>query len=153
MTPFREGAAAIAVAAARKAKRQIVCIPCAIKYRYASMAGRRADTFQRLYMQGRLSAEQEERILRTVFVEQLGRLYAAANREPKDLLDYYEFAPRWADSVRSKVFALVGNAAHEPRLRFPGGREASNICGFYEDTLPNLPDYRFFTDNRRGRPQ
>lgn len=34
VTPFREGAAAIAVAAARKAKRQIVCIPCAIKYRY-----------------------------------------------------------------------------------------------------------------------
>jgi 1-acyl-sn-glycerol-3-phosphate acyltransferase len=34
VTPFREGAAAIAVTAARKAKRPIVCIPCAIKYRY-----------------------------------------------------------------------------------------------------------------------
>jgi hypothetical protein len=34
VTPFREGAAAIAVAAARKARRSIVCIPCAIKYRY-----------------------------------------------------------------------------------------------------------------------
>ncbi len=34
VTPFREGAAAIAMAAARKADRKIVCIPCAIKYRY-----------------------------------------------------------------------------------------------------------------------
>lgn len=35
VTPFREGAAAIAVMAARKAKRSIVCVPCAIKYQYA----------------------------------------------------------------------------------------------------------------------
>ncbi len=34
VTPFREGAAAIAVMAARKAQREIVCIPCAISYRY-----------------------------------------------------------------------------------------------------------------------
>jgi 1-acyl-sn-glycerol-3-phosphate acyltransferase len=34
VTPFREGAAAIAVAAARKSKRPIVCMPCAIRYRY-----------------------------------------------------------------------------------------------------------------------
>ncbi|TWT84363.1 Acyltransferase [Planctomycetes bacterium CA13] len=34
VTPFRDGASAIAVAAARKAKRKIVCIPCAITYRY-----------------------------------------------------------------------------------------------------------------------
>ena len=34
VTPFREGAAAIAVAAARKADRKIVCVPCSITYRY-----------------------------------------------------------------------------------------------------------------------
>lgn len=34
VTPFREGAAAIAVAAARKSKRPVYCIPCAIRYRY-----------------------------------------------------------------------------------------------------------------------
>ena len=34
VTPFREGAAAIAVAAARKSKRPITCIPCAMIYRY-----------------------------------------------------------------------------------------------------------------------
>ncbi|MGI9470166.1 MAG: lysophospholipid acyltransferase family protein [Rubripirellula sp.] len=34
VTPFRDGAAAIAVAAARKSKRPITCIPCAMTYRY-----------------------------------------------------------------------------------------------------------------------
>jgi 1-acyl-sn-glycerol-3-phosphate acyltransferase len=34
VTPFREGAAAVAVAAARKSPRPIVCMPCAITYRY-----------------------------------------------------------------------------------------------------------------------
>ena len=34
LTPFREGTATIALTAARRAKRRIVCIPTAIKYRY-----------------------------------------------------------------------------------------------------------------------
>lgn len=34
VTPFREGAAAIAVTAARKAERDLFCVPCAITYRY-----------------------------------------------------------------------------------------------------------------------
>ena len=34
VTPFREGAAAIALSAAKKATREIVAIPCAIRYRY-----------------------------------------------------------------------------------------------------------------------
>ena len=33
-TPFREGAAAIALSAAKRAKRDVVCVPCAIKYEY-----------------------------------------------------------------------------------------------------------------------
>lgn len=34
VTPFREGAAAMAIAAARRAERKIACVPCAISYRY-----------------------------------------------------------------------------------------------------------------------
>ncbi|MFH1267831.1 MAG: 1-acyl-sn-glycerol-3-phosphate acyltransferase [Planctomycetota bacterium] len=34
ITPFREGPAAMAIMAARKGSRPIVCIPCGIKYRY-----------------------------------------------------------------------------------------------------------------------
>jgi 1-acyl-sn-glycerol-3-phosphate acyltransferase len=34
LTPFRDGAAAIALSAARKTQRPIVCVPCALKYWY-----------------------------------------------------------------------------------------------------------------------
>lgn len=35
VTPFREGAAVVAQAAARRAGRPVACVPCAIKFRYA----------------------------------------------------------------------------------------------------------------------
>ena len=35
ITPFREGAAAIAMTAAKRAKQPVLCVPCAIKYFYA----------------------------------------------------------------------------------------------------------------------
>jgi 1-acyl-sn-glycerol-3-phosphate acyltransferase len=34
LTPFREGAATVALSAAKRAKRPIVCVPCALKYEY-----------------------------------------------------------------------------------------------------------------------
>ena len=34
VTPFREGPAAIAITAAKKADRKVVCVPCAIRYHY-----------------------------------------------------------------------------------------------------------------------
>jgi hypothetical protein len=34
ITPFRQGAAAIALAAARRAKQPVACVPCGIKYQY-----------------------------------------------------------------------------------------------------------------------
>lgn len=34
ITPFREGAAAAAISASRKAKRPVHCVPCGIKYKY-----------------------------------------------------------------------------------------------------------------------
>lgn len=34
VTPFREGAAAIALTAAKRADREVVCVPCALKYEY-----------------------------------------------------------------------------------------------------------------------
>jgi hypothetical protein len=34
ITPFREGPAAMALMAARKGSRPVICVPCAIKYRY-----------------------------------------------------------------------------------------------------------------------
>jgi 1-acyl-sn-glycerol-3-phosphate acyltransferase len=34
VTPFREGAAMVALSAAKRAKRPVVCVPCALKYEY-----------------------------------------------------------------------------------------------------------------------
>ncbi len=34
VTPFREGAATIAISAAKRAKRPVACVPCAMKYEY-----------------------------------------------------------------------------------------------------------------------
>lgn len=36
VTPFREGPATIALSAAKRAKRRIACVPCAIKYHYVA---------------------------------------------------------------------------------------------------------------------
>jgi protein-tyrosine phosphatase/nicotinamidase-related amidase len=114
----------------------------AIKYRYASLGGF-ATTFQKLY-QGGLEPVGVERILRLVFEEQLGRLYAAASFERCDLLDYYGFRPEWAPRVRARVEAL----APCPLLG-PGGRELPPLALFYEHELEALesrpPDYCFFS--------
>lgn len=112
----------------------------AIKYRYASLGGF-ATTFQKLY-QGGLEDARVERILRLVFEEQLGRLYAAASYERCDLLDYYSFRPESAAGVRSRAEALA------PRgLLGPGGRELPPLHLFYERELDALagraPDYCF----------
>lgn len=54
VTPFREGPAVIAMTAAKRAERSVVCVPCAIKYTYVQ-----DPTPQLLELMGRL----EERIL------------------------------------------------------------------------------------------
>ncbi len=119
----------------------------AIKYRYASMGEGSSTTFQRLYMKG-LGSEETNRILRTVFVEQLGRLYGAATRERCDLLEYYCFSPNWAPRVRRKVEDLLGGPAAGDSILLPGGLAAPNPCRFYECDLasfPRLDDTAFFS--------
>ncbi|MGE0490010.1 MAG: dual specificity protein phosphatase family protein [Vulcanimicrobiota bacterium] len=108
----------------------------AIKYRYASMGGAFSTTFQKLYQQG-LGLTECQRILDTVFGEQLGRLYKAASREDCDLLEHYGFSARWAPGVRRKVEALVGQAG--PTLEPCPERPVYNLCHFYENVLAELP--------------
>lgn len=109
----------------------------AIKYRYASMGGGFSTTFQKRYCAGIDHAE-VRRILDTVFIEQLGRLYSARELERCDLLDYYAFSPRFAPGVRRRVEALVPDASGA-RLDLPGGLSAPNVCRFYEQELEALP--------------
>ena len=110
----------------------------AIKYRYAAMGGGAASTLQRLYMDGLPQAE-INRILDTVFGEQLARLYSAPEREAVDLFDHYQFSTRWAPHVLERVTALVGAAAGGVMIDLPGGVRTPNVCAFYETALDKLP--------------
>jgi protein-tyrosine phosphatase/nicotinamidase-related amidase len=112
----------------------------AIKYRYASMGGGFSTTFQKLYQE--IPVDRIKRILDIVFVEQLGRFYAAGKPESSNLLEHYLFSPKWADSVRKKVELLIEKPAAGKTLLLPGGRECSNLCLFYEEQLINIPNNR-----------
>lgn len=113
----------------------------AIKYRYATMGRGASTTFKKLYCDGMDSA-QTAKILETVFVDQLGRLYTAGNLEKCDLLEYYQFSPARAANVRQRVEELLGTPADGETLRFPNGRRFPNLCLFYESALPSLADRR-----------
>ncbi len=110
----------------------------ALKYRYASMGGGFSSTFQQRYMQG-MPADELRRILDTVFIEQLGRFYAARSREAGDLLDYYEFSARYAPGVRRRVEDLLGGPALGDHLQLEVGPPFPNVCRFYETQLDTLP--------------
>ena len=113
----------------------------AIRYRYASMGHGSVSTFQKQYQQG-LPLDKVALILTTVFEEQLGRLYRAAERETCNLLDYYGFSSQWASNVRSRVEAVLGRPATEEQLSLAGGATFPNLCRFYEQFLDSQTSLR-----------
>ncbi len=113
----------------------------AIKYRYASMGHGPVSTFQKQYQQG-LPLVKIQQVLSTVFEEQLGRLYLAAERESCNLLDYYCFSSRWAPTVRSRVEQLLDGPAEGRHLQLPNGPSFPNLCLFYEQFLDSLEPLR-----------
>jgi len=119
----------------------------AIKYRYASMNGGTAATFQKYYGSG-CATDKIGAILDTVFLEQLGRFYQAGQSQKCDLLTYYAFDPKWAPSVRSAVTALdVTEGRMEYRIA--PTVSAPNLLNFYAYDLATLrnraPDYAPFS--------
>jgi protein-tyrosine phosphatase len=119
----------------------------AIKYRYASMTGAKAVTFQKYFGSG-CSQDRIGAILNTVFSEQLGRLYHAGQSQKCDLLTYYAFDPKWAPSVRSAVAAL-GVGEDRVECRITPTVAVPNLINFYEHDLGTLrnraPDYAPFS--------
>lgn len=128
----------------------------ALKYRYASMGGGFSATFQQRYVAGMTMAD-VERVLTTVFEDQLGRLYAPARRERCSLLSHYGFDGKWASSVAQRVNALTGSSNDE-ELRYglnsledgrvdPTGstRSLYDLRKFYSERLAQLP-----TDERES---
>lgn len=105
-----------------------------IKYAFASMGGQ-VRTFKSIYESG-APQERIDAVLKTVFEDVLGRLYAGAQYERLSLLDHYRFSPGLAKHVRPGVEKILGPAAAtRDRLAFPGGFEAFNLVGFYETFL------------------
>lgn len=108
-----------------------------IKYRYASMGGSFSTTFQKMVEGGAPQAEIDE-VLQAVFGEQLSRLYRARTLEQTDLLQHYQFSPRWAPGVRRRVEALLGEPADGDTLAVAPGLTTPNLCLFYEHHLQKL---------------
>jgi protein-tyrosine phosphatase/nicotinamidase-related amidase len=109
----------------------------AIKYRYASMGGTFSTTFQKAYEKG-MPMPEVKQVLDTVFGEQLMRFYKAATLESCDLLEYYWFSEKWADSVRGNVESILGGPAPGESVEILPGLTAPNVCRFYQETLHNL---------------
>jgi len=109
-----------------------------LKYRYAAMSGTGASTtLKKLYSEG-LSEERIRDILHSVFVEQMGRLYAANREEERNLLGYYRIEPGYAPRMRQKVEQVLGTPATDPELSLPAGETFPNPATFYSRDLAGL---------------
>lgn len=109
----------------------------ALKYRYAAMSAGSSTTLQKIYCAG-ISTEKTKYFLDTVFEDQLGRFYYAANFEPKNLLEYYTYSADYAPRMKMKVEKMLGKAADEKTLHLPTGQEFPNPYYFYKDDLPDI---------------
>lgn len=107
-----------------------------IKYRYAAMTGGNVKTFQKFFAESN-DVEQLRKILNTVFTRQLGKFYEAATQENLNLLEYYDFKPKYADSVRRKC-AELAEKQHDGTLKIAGGISVEDVAEFYERDLLTL---------------
>lgn len=104
-----------------------------LKYAFAAMGAGRVQTLKHLYQAG-LSDEELSDLLARVFDGILGCFGAAARYERLPLLEYYTFAPRWADSVAAKVADVLG---HDPgdHLTLPDGSQVQSPAAIYRQDL------------------
>lgn len=112
----------------------------AILYRYASMLEGDVRTFQDFYMEseGADPPALLEEVLDTVFRKQLGRLYAAGEPETLNLLEYYDFSPRYAEGVRKRVLSIAPDASGDSAT--VAGNTVKNPATFYEKDLHMLAE-------------
>lgn len=109
----------------------------AILYRYASMLDGKVHTFQELFTEGK-DISYITRTLTTVFQEQLGRLYQAGSYDELNLLDYYEFSSKYAESVAGRLSEITGETitVDQPKIKDPvTGKELYNAAAFYGKDL------------------
>ncbi len=109
-----------------------------IKYRYAAMTDGKVKTFQKTFGESD-DPELLKKYLHIVFHRQLGRFYEAAVQENLNLLDYYDFKPKYADSVRRKC-AELSEVTSDGRLRLADGITVEDVARFYSDDLQHLKE-------------
>ena len=108
-----------------------------IKYRYASMFDEKVQTFQQFYAYSD-SQEKIQEFLEVVFKKQLGRFYRASTLEQLDLLSYYDFSDKYADSVLKKVEDLIGGFSLDTEEIEVAGKFCYNLGRFYKKELADL---------------
>jgi len=111
----------------------------AIRYAFASMGAGAVSTFKSLYESG-ADESTIESVLREVFESIFGRFDAAARYETLPLLDYYQFASRWAPNVRKRAAIVAGVDPTSATIPTPLGPRP-HVARFYEafDSLPRPP--------------
>jgi len=118
----------------------------AIKYRYASMGSGKTSSFQKFY-QNNGAIDKTKQYLNDTFIEKLGRLYHASYDDKHNLLEYYCFESKWANSVKHKIESLIGFCPDEKELSLPGDQSTENLYHFYKrklDTIrPIVADFPF----------
>lgn len=108
----------------------------AIKYRYAAMYGDVISTLQNIYVTAYKKNEMTD-FLNVIFKEQLGKLYDAKNLEKLNLLHYYDFSSKYADSVKQLVEQLIGEVGNHDQLSIDGV-ECYNVLNFYRHEIDHL---------------
>jgi hypothetical protein len=139
ITPFRQGAAAIALAAARRAKKPVACLPCGIKYQYVD-----DPTDKLIALMDRLEQEIFWRPRRDLPLHE--RIYRFA--EGAMALKEVEFFGRTsAGSLPARIDALARHILGqiESRYGIDGGRNAipervKELRGHALKKLSELPD-------------
>jgi hypothetical protein len=116
-----------------------------LKYAYAAMGQGQVRTLQAMFAAG-AATRRVVSVVRNVFEEVLGPLYAAARYERMPLFEHYQFSPALGPALRRSIAAIIPDSGREV-LDFPGGMSLPNVCGFYDDFLAShrLPahDYHY----------
>ncbi|MHC5083555.1 MAG: 1-acyl-sn-glycerol-3-phosphate acyltransferase [Planctomycetota bacterium] len=142
VTPFKEGPAVIAMTAAKRAKRSIVCVPCGIKYEYIQdptdelielmgrleeriLWRRRADLSlpERIYRfaEAAIALKEQEYLGHTQTGSLSERISSLSNKVLKDLQERYKVHPPEEVALPERVKALRKEAIE--RLEAAGNDE------------------------------
>lgn len=107
----------------------------AIKYRYAAMYGDTIQTLQQVYKRSYNKADFEY-YLDVIFREDLGKLYEARKLERLNLLRYYDFDAKYADSVKKNIETVIGQTITGEEICLEG-RMVFNPANLYSHVIDN----------------